>query len=148
MLNILKVKYMTMAAAYENGAEKKNLEISKYFRGDYLGLQMIKSAVAYVIAFCILVGLWAMGDLEELMLMLSREKYVRELIKILLLLFVSGLVIYEGSVYFYYSKKYQEAKKSLKGYKAHLKKIDNIYKTQESAESPSEEEAADKENVE
>ncbi len=148
MLNIEKVKSMTKAAAYENGPEKKNIEISNYFRGDYLGLQMIVSAVAYIVAFCILVGLWAMSGLDELMLMISRQDYLQSLIKILILLFVSGLILYESAVYLYFSAKYQKAKKSLKGYKSYLKQIDKIYKTQESAESSSEENLfTDKENT-
>ena len=49
MLNEEKVRHMTKAAAYENGPEKKNIGISDYFRGDYLGLQLVKSGIAY---FC------------------------------------------------------------------------------------------------
>ena len=134
MLNQEKVKSMTKAAAYEKGPEKKNIEISSYFRGDYLGLQMVKSAVAYTIAFFVLAAIWAMGRIEELMLMISRREYLENLIKILVVLFVSGLVIYECAVYGYFSARYQQAKKSLKGYHSQLKKIHKFYETQESAE--------------
>mgnify|MGYP003303337420 CR=1 FL=1 len=51
MLNEEKVRHMTKAAAYENGPEKKNIGISDYFRGDYLGLQLVKSGIAYTFAF-------------------------------------------------------------------------------------------------
>ena len=54
MLNEEKVKSMTKAAAYEKGPEKKNIEIGSYFRGDYLGLHMVKSALAYTLAFLII----------------------------------------------------------------------------------------------
>jgi len=134
MLNEEKVKSMTKAAAYEKGPEKKNIDIGNYFRVDYLGLQMVRSGVAYTIAFGIITALWAMGRIEELMLMLSRADYLKHTIKVLVLLFVGGLVIYECVVYIYYSSKYQQAKKSLKGYHAHLKKIHKFYETQESAD--------------
>ena len=65
MLNEEKVKHMTKAAAYENGPEKKNIGISDYFRGDYLGLQLVKSGIAYTVAFVILIAMWAMGKQVE-----------------------------------------------------------------------------------
>lgn len=133
MLNQEKVKSMTKAAAYEKGPEKKNIEISSYFRTDYLGLQMLKSAVAYTAAFCILAALWAMGRMEELMLMLSRAEYLENIVKMMIALFVSGLVGYESAVYAYYSWKYKRAKKSLKGYDSHLKRIHKYYEIQDSA---------------
>ena len=135
MLNEEKVKSMTKAAAYENGPEKKNIEISSYFRADYLGLQMVKSAVAYAVAFVILAALWAMGRMEELMLMISRAEYLENIIKMLIVLFVSGLVIYESAIYIYFSSKYQKAKRSMKGYHSHLKRIHKFYETQESADA-------------
>lgn len=135
MLNQEKVKYMTKAAAYENGPEKKNIGISHYYRGDYLGLQMIKAALAYTAAFLILVVLWAMGKLEELMLLISRADYLEGLIKILIVLYVCGLVIYQGIVYAYFSDRFRKAKNSVKSFYQHLKKIDKIYETQKTAET-------------
>lgn len=134
MLNQEKVKSMTKAAAYENGPEKKNIQISSYFRGDFLGLQMIKSAIAYVVVFCIIIVIWAMGRIDELMLMISRSEYLESLIKTLVVLFVSGLVVYECVTYIYFASRYEKAKRSLKGYQAHLKKIHKFYETQESAD--------------
>lgn len=147
MLNEEKVKSMTKAAAYEKGPEKKNIDIGCYFRVDYLGLQMVKSGVAYTAAFLIMAALWAMGRIDELMLMLSHAGYLKEMIKTLAVLFVSGLVLYEAVVYAYYSSRYQQAKKSLKGYHSHLKKIHKFYETQESAEGSQKTETADEENT-
>lgn len=147
MLNEEKVKSMTKAAAYEKGPEKKNIDIGSYFRVDYLGLQMVKSGVAYAAAFLIMAALWAMGRIDELMMMLSRGDYLKDMIKTLVVLFVSGLVLYEILVYSYYSLKYHEAKKSLKGYHAHLKKIHKFYEAQESAENVPNTGTADEEST-
>ena len=134
MLNIEKVKSMTKAAAYEAGPEKKNIEISDYFRTDYIGLQMLKSGVAYTVSFVVIVAVWAMGSVEELMLMLTRAGYLEGLVKMLILLFVAGLVAYEVAVYAYYSSKYGNAKKSIKGYHSYLKQIYKFYQDQENTE--------------
>jgi len=150
MLNEEKIKSMTKAAAYEKGPEKKNIGISSYYRGDYLGLQMVKSAIAYTVSFCILAGMWAMGRIEELMLMLSRAKYLESVLKALILMFAAGLVLYEIGVYAYYSLKYQHAKKSVGGFHTHLKHIHKFYETQESAEESGDiqmKELADEETI-
>ena len=135
MLNEGKVKHMTKAAAYENGPEKKNIEISDYFRGDYLGLQLVKSGIAYTIAFLIMLVMWAMGRMEELMLMISRPEYFENLIKMLVILYISGLVVYEIAVYVYYSARFRQAKQSVKEYHTHLKNIHKYYETQETADT-------------
>ena len=147
MLNEEKVKSMTKAAAYEKGPEKKNIDIGTYFRVDYLGLQMVRSGIAYAVAFVILTALWVMGKSEEFMLMLSHAEYLKDMIKSLAVLFVSGLAVYEGLVYIYYSYRYKEARKSLKGYHSHLNKIHKFYETQESAEESKTEKDADEENT-
>ena len=134
MLNIEKVKSMTKAAAYESGPEKKNIEISDYFRTDYLGLHMVKSGIAYALSFVIIAGIWFMGKTEDIMLMLTKTDYLESLIKMLAVLFVAGLVAYEILVYSYYSYKYRSAKKSVRGYHSHLKEIHKFYMEQEKTE--------------
>lgn len=134
MLNIEKVKSMTKAASYEAGPEKKNIKISDYFRTDYIGLQMLKSGVAYTVSFAVLAAVWAMGSMEELMLMLTRAGYLERLVKVMILLFAAGLVAYETAVYAYYSSKYGNVKKSIKGYHSYLKQIYKFYQDQENTE--------------
>ena len=147
MLNEEKVKSMTKAAAYEKGPEKKNIERGSYFRGDYLGLNMVKSALAYTLAFAIIAAMWASGQLEEMMLMISRANYLKNIIKTMVVIYVGGLVTYECAVYAYYSYRYRQAKKSLKGYDSHLKKIHKFYESQESAEELEELYVADEEST-
>ena len=147
MLNEEKVKSMTKAAAYEKGPEKKNIEIGSYFRGDYLGLHMVKSALAYTLAFAIIVAMWSAGQIEEMMLMISRPSYLKNIIKVMVIAYVSGLVVYECIIYTFYSYRYRLAKKSLRGYDSHLKKIHKFYESQESAEELEELYVADEEST-
>ena len=147
MLNEEKVKSMTKAAAYEKGPEKKNIEIGSYFRGDYLGLHMVKSALAYTLAFAIIVATWSAGQIEEMMLMISRPSYLKNIIKVMVIAYVSGLVVYECIIYTFYSYRYRLAKKSLRGYDSHLKKIHKFYETQESADVLEEVQLLDEENT-
>lgn len=136
MLNEEKVKCMTKAAAYENGPEKKNIKIDNYFRGDYIGLQMVKSAFAYTAAFCIMTALGMMGQdqMEEILLNVSHASYLENILKMLIALYICGLVLYEAVIYGYYSVKYQNAKQSVKKFHSCLKRIHKFYETEESVE--------------
>ena len=131
MLNEEKIKSMTKAAAYEKGPNKKNIEISNYFRSDYMGLQMIKSAIAYTVSFFLIVGIWAMTGTEELMLQMTHADYIQQLLKKLAILFGSGLFIYEIALYIFYSWKYHKAVVSVEKFQSHLKKINKFYDKQE-----------------
>ena len=132
MLNIEKVKSMTKAAAYESGPEKKNLEIDSFYRGDYLGLHMIKSGIAYTLSFVILFAVWCMSVMEELMLMITRAGYLESLVRTILILYVSGLAVYEILIYAYHSLKYEQARKSVKSFYMQLRSIDKFYEKEES----------------
>lgn len=138
MLNEEKVKNMAKAAEYEEGPEGYNLKITEYFRTDYIGLQLVKSGVAYTVAFLILTAMVAFGKIEELMLMLSRAEELPVLVRNLLLIFFPGMILYEVCVYLYYSRKYQNAKQSIGNYQNYLKKIQKYYE-QETVEDDYEE---------
>lgn len=134
MLNEKKIRYMTKAAAYETGAEKKNIEICSFGRTDYIGLQILKSAGAYTLAFGCLAVLWAGGRLEELMLKISNADYAGNILKTGAVLYIAGLFIYEIAIYFYASKKYRSAKESVAKYHKYLKNIQQFYEEQETEE--------------
>lgn len=134
MINEEKVKYMTKAAAYENGPEKKNIDIDAYFKGDYIGLQLVKSGIAYTFAFAVIVAIWVTSEMEEVMLKISQAAYLENMIKLLIVLYVGGLAVYEIIAVIYYKKKYHKAKQSVKSFQVYLKNIHKFYETEESAE--------------
>lgn len=135
MLNIEKVKHMTKAAAYETGKEKQNIKISNYFRTDYMGLQIVYSALAYTAAYVILTVIWVMAEMEVLLDKLTSVSYIENLVKQLIVIYVIGLFAYEFVTYMYYSKKHQNARKSVKGFQNQLRQIHKFYETQETAET-------------
>lgn len=53
MLNEERIKLMTKMACYEADEGRKNVAIGSYFRGDYIGLQVIKSIISATIAYAI-----------------------------------------------------------------------------------------------
>jgi hypothetical protein len=134
MINEEKIRSMTKAAVYEGGTQKQNIEICRYFKSDYVGLQLIKSAFAYLLALCAVLLLWFMSDREAILLKLSQPAYLQDLFKTVGILGGSGLVIYEIVVYFYYTRKYHRATESVNLFQKNLKEVEKFYETEESAE--------------
>ena len=51
MIKEEKVILMTRLASYESGKGKKDINILNYFRGDYIGFQILKSVIAATVSF-------------------------------------------------------------------------------------------------
>lgn len=68
MINENKVAVMTRMAAYEAGDGKKNQTICSYFRGDYVGFQMLKTWIAVTVAFCIMCGIYLLFQMDSIMM--------------------------------------------------------------------------------
>lgn len=126
MLNEERVKLMTRMASYEAGEGKKNMNIGKYFRGDYIGMQVLKSVICATIAFGICFGLYLFYDFERFM----QDIYKMDLLsfaKNVLLVYVIVVVGYGVVSYLIYSSRYKKARKSLKKYYNNLRKLSGLY---------------------
>ena len=52
MLNEEKIILMTQMASYEENEGKKNMAIGRYFRSDYIAIQVLKSVLCLCGLFC------------------------------------------------------------------------------------------------
>ena len=126
MLNEERIILMTRLASYEAGEGKKNETIGKYFRSDYIGVQVVKSVIGASIAFVLMFGLYLLYDLETLM----TEIYKMDLFafaKNVLLLYagmVGGFAVLTYAVYAY---RYNRARKSLRNYYNNLRRLHSLY---------------------
>lgn len=130
MLNEERIKLMTKMASYEANEGKRNVEIGSYFRGDYIGLQVIKSIISATIAFFIVFGLFIFYDFEVFM----ADIYKMDLLqfgKTTLIAYVVFVAIYALVSYFVYTYRYTKARKSLKIYYNNLKKLAYFYDREE-----------------
>lgn len=122
MLNEERVILMTKLASYEQKKGKKNIRISKYFRSDYLVMQILKTLLCTTIAYLLLLGLYMLYHLEEFTENLYQMDLVGFIQKIITLYGVF-LVISCVLTYIIYSYRYVKARKSLKGFMNNLKKL-------------------------
>lgn len=126
MINEDRVILMTKMASYEKGPGKKNVAIGNYFRGDYIGFQVLKSIISVTVAFMIVAGIYAFYHFETIM----QEVYNMDMIetgKDILRLYLIVVVIYGVLSYLIYSYRYHKARRSLKNYYTNLRKLSQMY---------------------
>lgn len=130
MLNEERIILMTKLASYETGEGKKNEATGRYFRSDYIGVQVIRSIIEATIAFVIVFGLYILYDFETFML----DIYKMDLFvfaKNVLTTYAEVVIGFAILTYAVYSYRYSKAKKSLKNYYNNLKKLASLYDRRE-----------------
>ena len=126
MINEEKVILMTRLASYESNEGKKDISIVNYFKGDYIGFQILKSVIAATISFLALFGVYAFYNFEELM----QNIYKMDLLgfgKDVIILYLCTVGAYGVITYVLFTYKYNKAKKNLRNYYSNLKKLAGMY---------------------
>ena len=126
MLNEERIKLMTKMACYEADEGKKNVAIGNYFRGDYIGLQVIKSVISATIAYVLVFAMYILYDFEVFMADIYKMDlfaFAKSVI-IYYLVFVAAYAVVSYGVYTY---RYSRARRSLKTYYNNLKKLAYMY---------------------
>ena len=126
MLNEERIRLMTKMASYEANEGRKNVSIGSYFRGDYIGLQVIRAVISGTVGFFIAFGMYILYNFEELM----ADIYKMDLLqfgKKVIIAYLSVIVLYTVVSYCVYTYRYTKAKKSLKRYYNNLKKLSYLY---------------------
>ncbi len=130
MLNEERIILMTQMASYEGKEGKKSMAIGKYFRSDYIAIQVMKSILYATIAYGVCFALFIFYDFEVFM----QDIYKMDLFKFaqnVLLYYGITVVVYGVISYGIYSYRYAKAKKSLKCYYQNLKKLNSLYNEQQ-----------------
>lgn len=126
MLNEKRVIIMTKMASYENTEGKKNGTIGKYYRGDYIGLQVVKSIIFATIASLLICAMYILYDFENIM----ANIYKMDLLatgKRFLFIFIVIIAVYALISYAIYSYRYSKARRKQKIYASHLKQLGELY---------------------
>lgn len=126
MINEDKVILMTKMAAYESGKGKRDVAILNYFRGDYIGFQVLKAVIAATISFFLVFAVYIFYNFEIFM----QDIYEMDLLsfgKSVIILYLCTVGAYGVIAYVVYAFRYSRAKKSLKTYYTNLKKLAGMY---------------------
>ena len=120
MLNNEKIILMTKLSLYEQKNQKKEIKTSKYFRGDYMSLKMLKSFLCITVAYLLCLVLWFMYKSDTVTGRLTA------LIVMLVILYIVSVVLYMIFSYAFFSHKFRNIRKHLKEYNGDLKTLHRI----------------------
>jgi uncharacterized integral membrane protein len=126
MINEERTRMMTRLALYESKQGKKELQITRYAPGDYVAVQMLWSFVCGTIAFVIAFAMYALYNIEELMIELFSMDILAFAIQILII-YIAFMGLYLGACYTYISYQYNKYKKRVNKYLLKLKELYRHY---------------------
>ena len=126
MINEERTKIMTGLALYEGKEGKKELQITRYFNGDYVAGQMLKSFICGTLAFAIVGGLALMYNIENLMI----ELFSMDILlwaRNILIVYVIFIGVYLSICYSFFCYQYNKSKKRVNHYLLQLKGLYKEY---------------------
>lgn len=126
MLNEERVILMTRMTYFTQHEGKKDTEINRYFRSDYVGLQVLKSALCATIAYIILFTSYMLLSFDKVMQNLYNMDLIAQGRKLLIyyIVLVGG---YSVVSYIIYSFRYARMRKNMKTYYTNLKRLNKMY---------------------
>ena len=126
MLDKNKIILMTAISEYEEKEGKDDLAINGYFRGDYIGFEVLMGAICGTIAFAIVFAMYMLYDLEMFMV----DFYKMDIVKFaqdVLGKYITFLVVYMIISYVVALVRFYFSKKHIIKYRDTLRKLYNNY---------------------
>lgn len=125
MLNEEKVILMTQLASYEKREGKENVAISKYFRGDFISLHLLKAVLVATVCYFVGLGIYLLYFVEELLEKIYKMDYL-VFAKNAISIYVVFVVLYCLLSYVVFAHRFAKAKKGMRRYYHNLKKLSSM----------------------
>ena len=127
MLNNKKIRVMTKLALYEQTEGKEDIKMGKYYKTDYVRLQVLKTVVGVTVGYALILLMIGMYRAEYIISKAVTLDYVR-IGQTILGFYIMIMTVYVISAIFGYSLQYDKSRKHLSKYYNSLKKLSNIYR--------------------
>lgn len=139
MLNIRKTRLMTKLAIYEKGKGREDIRLSKYYKEDYVRLQILKTIMSVTFGCLLVLALVAVYKSEYLIEQAVDLDY-KAIGTTLLVIYAVILTVYIVATIIGYSIKYDLSRGKLTKYFQMLNVMKKIYREEEAAVSDEDEE--------
>lgn len=134
MVNEKKVKLMTKLALYEQNHGKEDIPMSKYYKTDYVGLNLINSTIVASVGYFLILLCIILINIDNIMKELVEMDYIK-VGKDLLFWYVIVLVVNTIVSYIVYTYRFKKARNNLKEYNGDLKELYLLYKEEKIIEN-------------
>lgn len=128
MVSEERVLLMTRMAAQADRLRDGGARINQFYRGDYVGFQIVKSVVCATIVYCVLLGAYAVFRFNELL----QEFYDgagMESVRIYVLWYLVVIAVYVVISYVVYSVRFNRSRSEMRKYYSNLKKLEHTYRS-------------------
>lgn len=122
MIHNERVRHMVQLQAFNDRKGKDYFPIVKYFRGDFVGLHLLTGFISGTICYGIGLMMWGICNMEMLMTSIHTMD-LKQFTLDIMLRYLVFILIYLGCIFIYAHMKYTRAKKEIKGYSRHLKRV-------------------------
>lgn len=122
MVEESKVKLMTKLAIYEKHEKSRNLILSRYYKSDYVRLNVLKTWIASTVVYWTVVASYVTMTFDDILAKINDMDYFAVMYK-LLGGYVIFCLVYFVFAYLVYSYRYSKAKPGLIKYNSNLKDL-------------------------
>ena len=131
MVDENRLKSMIRLAAYEDGIGRRDIDIHRYSRRDFMALEFVRTFFCTTIGFLLLLVLVIFGNMDFFMSNMTRLD-IGTLLILITACYVALLVFYMtvGGVKAW--DRYHQADRSVRAYRAELKRLDRLYRRKKS----------------
>lgn len=130
MLSKKKIKIMFQLALYERKDGRKDLKRIRYYKNDYVRLNILKSIICMTIGYLLMIALFAFYHMEYLIsnaISLPYKSYVLTAVGIYILL----LALYVFVTVFVYAVQYDASRSRVQKYYRFLKYLNRYYNVED-----------------
>lgn len=130
MINQERVKQLYKIALYQKNEEKQCEATGKFFKSDFIGIEIVKSIFSGTIAYGLMMVIWVICNLESIEQMFVELKIIEVAINFGIL-YIGFLVAYLIITILVYHVRYKKGRKKLEEYIKNLKIVDKMYERNE-----------------
>lgn len=128
-----RLKMMVRLAMFEQVDGKEDIEISHYFRGDYIGIGLLKNAILVTVAYVIILALVAIYNFEFFAASFSNMN-IHALLIGLLICYILLIALFSVIVFIKRKLRYEKAVHRIQSYHKKLLELEKSYEREELAE--------------
>ncbi len=139
MLNIRKTRLMTKLALYETGEGRRDIRLSKYYKTDYVRLQILKTVLAVTVGYILILLMVVLYKSEYLIAQAVNLDY-RAIGVTVFVIYAVLLTVYIVGAIIGYSIQYDLSRGKLTRYFRILKIMKKIYREEEGSGAAAEKE--------
>jgi len=130
MVNKEKTALMTKLALYESIEGKEDIKLGRYYKGDYVRLQVLKTIVAVTVGYLLMLLLIVIYNSEYLIANAVKLDYAT-MIRAIIGFYIMTLTVFIVGAVVGYSLKYTLSRKKLAVYFRMLRKLRIFYKEED-----------------